>query len=86
MAKWNEWKEILALNLRALRDTERYVPGRIPCAALNAAFNALSPYVTVWLSAQIINELATLRRPDMLLRWVAWTIGPQRLLELLKLC
>ena len=84
MAKWNEWKEILALNLRALRDTERYVPGRIPCAALNAAFNALSPYVTVWLSAQIINELATLRRPDVLLRWVAWTIGTTAAIGIVK--
>ena len=75
MAKWNEWKEIMALNTRALRDTERYVPGRLSCALLNAVFKALSPYVTIWLSAQIINELATFRRPDMLLRWVVWTVG-----------
>ena len=75
VAKWNEWKEILRLNWRALRDTERYVPGRLPCGGLNAAVDALSPYVTVWLSARIINELAGLRRPEVLIRWVLWTIG-----------
>ena len=85
MAKWNEWKEIMALHIRALRDTERYVPGRIPCAVLNAVFDGLSPYVTIWLSAKIINELATLRRPDELLRLVAWTLGVAAVIEIIKI-
>lgn len=84
MAKWNEWKEILGLNFRTLRDIERYVPGRIPCAVLNSIFSALSPYVTVWLSAQIINELATHRRPNVLLQWVAWTVGTTAAIGIVK--
>ena len=84
MAKWNEWKEILALNFRTLRDIERFVPGRIPCAVLDSVFSGLSPYVTVWLSAQIINELATYRRPEVLTRWVLWTIGATAVIGILK--
>ena len=84
MTKWNEWKEILALNFRTLRDIERYVPGRIPCAVLNSIFDGLSPYVTVWLSAQIINELATSRRPEVLTSWVLWTIGITAVIGIVK--
>ncbi len=75
MAKMNEWKEILALHFRALRDTERYVPGRLVCIVLKAIVSAVSPYLTIWLSAQVINELATLRRPEELTHWALWTVG-----------
>ena len=51
MAKIKEWKEILTLHFRALRDTERYVPGRILCIVLKAIVTAVSPYLTIWLSA-----------------------------------
>lgn len=76
MAKNKEtsWKEILSLHFRALKDIERYVPGRIPCMVIQNVVEALSPYLTVWLSAQFINELATLRRKDVLLRWIIWTL------------
>ena len=84
MAKWNEWKDILALHFRTLRDIERYVPGRIPCGVLNSVFSGLSPYLTVWLSAQIINELATYRRAEVLTRWVLWTIGATAVIGILK--
>ena len=68
-------KEILHLHKRVIRDTNRYAPGRIAQMTLQAMFESLSPYATVWLSAQLINELATLRRPDVLWSWVAWTVG-----------
>lgn len=68
------WKEILTLHFRALKDIERYVPGRIPCMVIRNIVEALSPYLTVWLSAQFINELATLRRKDVLLQWIVWTL------------
>ena len=62
-------KEILQLHGRTLRELNKYVPGRIPQTVLSAVFESLSPYATVWLSAQLINELATLRRPDVLWSW-----------------
>ena len=35
---------------------------------------AISPYVTIWLSAQLINELAGYRDPDTLWKWVILTV------------
>ena len=84
MAKWNEWKAIFHLHLRALRDTERYVPGRTVCMVLTAIVSAVSPYLTIWLSAQVINELASLRRPGELMRWALWTVGVTAAVGILK--
>lgn len=70
-----KWKDILALHFRALKDVERYVPGRIPCMVIRNIVVAISPYLTIWLSAQFINELATLRRKEVLLQWVIWTVA-----------
>ena len=84
MAKLKEWKEILSLHFRALRDMERYVPGRTACMVLTAFVTAVSPYLTIWLSAQVINELATLRRPGELTRWALWTVGVTAAVGILK--
>ena len=75
MAKQNEWKEILKLHFRALRDTERYVPGRMTCIILKAIAAAVSPYVTIWLSARLIDELATHRRPEVLVKWAVLAVA-----------
>lgn len=74
MKKMREWKAIFNLYRRALIDSERYTPGRLLCTILNALFESLSPYATIWISAQLINELATHRRPEVLIRWAVWTI------------
>lgn len=80
----DNWKQILALHCRALRDVERYVPDRILCMVILDFVEAVSPYLTVWFSAQFINELATLRRTEVLIRWIVWTIGVTALLGLAK--
>lgn len=84
MAKKNNWKDILSLHFRALKDVERYLPGRIPCMVIRNLVEALAPYATVWLSAQFINELATLRRKDMLVQWAIWTLAVTAVLGLAK--
>ena len=84
MVNIKEWKEILSLHFRALRDTEKYVPGRMVCIVLTAIVTAVSPYLTIWLSAQVINELATLRRPEALIRWALWTVGATAGIGILK--
>ena len=84
MVNFKEWKEILILHFRALRDTEKYVPGRMVCIVLTAIVTAVSPYLTIWLSAQVINELATLRRPEALIRWALWTVGATAGIGILK--
>ena len=80
----SKWNEVFRLHFRALKDMNRYVPGRIPCLILKAMVNAVSPYVTIWLSAQIINELATGRRQEELVKWVAWTVGSAAVFGILK--
>ena len=84
MANKTNWKEILSLHFRALGDVERYVPGRIPCMVIQRLTEALSPYITVWLSARFINELATLRRKDVMIQWALWTLAVTAVLGLAK--
>ena len=68
-------KQVLALYLRCVKDVNQYVPGRIPSIVLYALVRATTPYVTIWFSAQIINELAAQRRPEVLWEWVIWSVA-----------
>ncbi len=67
--------DALRINLRAARDVKEFCPGLYPAIICHSAAKALSPYATIWLSAQLLGELAGLRRPDVLLKWVLLTIG-----------
>ena len=49
---------------------------------LSTALKAVAPYVTVWLSARIIAELAGGRDAGVLTRWVAITLAVEALLAL----
>ena len=77
-------KEVFQITLRCVRDIDRYVPGRIPCMILNCAATALQPYVTIWFSAQLVNELAGQRRPEELWRWAFLTILTTALVGLIS--
>ena len=74
MKKSVSFRKSLSLTWRCVKDINRQVPGRIPAVCLYALLNALTPYVTIWFSAQLINELAGLRRTEMLLRWALLTV------------
>lgn len=50
----------------------------------SAALTALSPYATVWLSAQLVGELSGGRDPHRLMVWVLWTLGTTAVLTLLR--
>ena len=76
-------KEMLKLTLRALKDINRCQPGRLLAVSLSTVVSALSPYVTVWFSAQLINELAGARRADELWRWVVLTLAVTTVMGLL---
>ena len=69
-----DWKETLILHGRCYRDIYKFCPQKFWASGIGAVVEALSPYVTVYLSAQIINELAHLRRPQELMRWVLLTL------------
>ena len=68
------WKEAARVNFRAFREISHYCPGVFTSVALHSIVSAVAPYLSIWFSAQIINELATLRRSEVLWKWVAMTV------------
>ena len=70
------------IHLRAYRDVRAYCPGLFPATVLFTATKALSPYVSIWLSARILDELASQRRPEALWKWVAAALTAGVLLTL----
>ena len=60
-----------ALHLRGIRELHSVTPKFFPVLTLYCVFSAVIPYITVFFSARILKELATLRRAEMLWRWVA---------------
>ncbi|MCD7807222.1 MAG: ABC transporter ATP-binding protein, partial [Lachnospiraceae bacterium] len=65
------WKEALKRNLRAWKITGRCQPKLFSAAVCSAVFDGLGPYVTIYLSARIIEELAGERDPGRLTFLVA---------------
>lgn len=76
------WRQSIAIYRRGLRLMEKRIPMAFVAAAVCAVFSALSPYVTVYLSAQVINELAGARNPGRLRELVLWTVGTSAFLGL----
>ena len=68
-------KETFQIHFRAYRDLRPYCPGAFAATAAHAAVSALEPYATVYLSAQLINELAGARRPEVLWPLVGVTLA-----------
>ena len=64
------WK----LNLRAWKIWWKLCPGVFFSTLASSVVKAITPYVTIFLSAQIINELAGSRRTEELTKWVVLTL------------
>ena len=62
--------ESMKSNLRAYKIWWKLVPGHFYADTCNAITKAIAPFVTIWVSAQLINELAGNRDPEILFRWV----------------
>lgn len=75
--------ETLRLHWRALKDLRHLCPGVFLCAALYSMVSALSPYVTVFFSARIINELAGERRMEYLKEVILLTLFSMAVLTIL---
>ena len=67
-------RETLEIHFRAAKDVSRVAPGVFLPAALSSVFKAITPYTNIWLSARLINELATFRRMDVLVKWALLTV------------
>ena len=63
-------KETFRIHWRAYKTIRHFAPGTYASITLHGIANALTPYVVIWFSARIINELAGLRRSEELLHLV----------------
>lgn len=75
-------KESLQIHWRAVRLLDRYCPVMLLSTALYSLVTAVTPYVTVYFSARIIEELAGARRPEILWHLVWLTVGMECVLAL----
>lgn len=63
-------RHAIAMHLRGIKELHKVTPKFFPVLTLYCIFSAITPYITVFFSAQILKELAILRRADMLWKWV----------------
>ena len=63
-------RETWQIHWRAYKDIRHFCPGVFAVTAAHSITKAISPYITVFFSAKIINELAGLRREEELTRLV----------------
>lgn len=68
------FSETWKLNIRCVKDLNRHCPKLFLACSLHGIFYRIKPFFTIFISAQIINELAGARRADMLWRWVTAAI------------
>ncbi|MDO5401073.1 MAG: ABC transporter ATP-binding protein [Eubacteriales bacterium] len=78
------WKQVSRLSLRGYRVLRKLCPRLLSAVFLSTAAEALSPYLTIWLSARVVNELAGQRRSDVLWPLVALTVAAIALTTLLR--
>ncbi len=75
--------ETVRLTARCVKDLNAVCPGLVSSYLLCSVFSSLSPCVIAWFSAQIINELAGARRPEVLWKWGILTIVVNAAIELM---
>ncbi len=69
------FRERLAVTGRGYRMLGKYCPGLIRAKVLSAAAEALSPFVAIWFTAGIVNEIAGERRTGRLALLVLLMVG-----------
>lgn len=62
------------MHLRAIKELHMVSKKFFPTLTLYCVFSAITPYISVFFSAQILRELAVLRRADMLWKWVGVSV------------
>ena len=77
-------RQVIAIHRRAIGDMQKMCPYLLPSTALYAVVSGIVPYVTVFFSARILNELAGQRRPEELWRWVILSVAVGGVLALLN--
>jgi ATP-binding cassette subfamily B protein len=75
MAEKPTLRDSLQLQLRGMREIDRIRPGLLPTIAAIALVKALTPYVTIFFSARLLEELAGNRNADALRRWAVLAVA-----------
>lgn len=78
------WKEVYTLNKRALYLWGRECPMLFVSAGLHSLISALIPYLTLYFSARLLDELAGARMPERLTKWVILLLASDAAAYLLK--
>lgn len=74
----------MKITKRGYRIIGEYCPGLIRAKVIAACVETLSPFVTIWFSARIINEIAGERDKGRLILYVLLTIGIQCIFSMTK--
>ena len=69
MKEKENMRNAAALHLRGIKELHKVSPKFFPLLTVYSIFSAITPYITVFFSAQILKELATLRREENLWQW-----------------
>jgi len=78
------FKEALTIHFECMKELNKKSPNIFLSAALSSAMTAIFPFLTIFFSARIIDELAGERRVDVLWMWVIITIIVTAIATLLK--
>lgn len=74
----------LAVHLRGIQELHKVSAKFFPVLTLYCVVSAITPYITVFFSAQILKELATFRREGILWKWVIASVLCVGMVSVLK--
>ena len=77
-------RHAVTIHLRGIKELHKVSSGFFPVLTLHCIVSAITPYITVFFSAQILKELATLRRADILWKWVVASVLGVGIVTILK--
>ena len=78
------FREAFSLSFRAFKILRKNCQGLLESIFCNAVVTAIIPYIGIYFSARILNELGGERRPEVLWKWVLLTVAVTALAVLLK--
>lgn len=84
MKEKENMRHAVAVHLRGIKELHKVSPKFFPILTLYCVVSAITPYITVFFSAQILKELASLRRADILWKWVIVSLGSVGIISILK--
>ena len=79
-----KFRKRMEITKRGYRLLHTYTPGLIRAKTVSAVVEGLFPFVSIWFSAQIINELMGERRQEVFLGYILVVTGIHFLFSMIK--